>query len=212
MADTKISALTAIDAVASGDEFPCNDVSAVASKKSTAAQLLTYLQSVGMPRVFALASDHAISSTTGTEVTGLGPCTLEAGTYQFKFNLILQSATTTVGPMLGINFTGTAAVKTFQMNWADGSTVLTAYTDDMDDEGTKGLGVIAGMNSKTYTTTAPNLGTTVGVTTINADIGAYIEGTIVVTVSGDLELWHSSETATSTTVKAGSTLSVIRCS
>lgn len=39
MADTKISALTAIDAVASGDEFPANDVSATTSKKVTAQQI-----------------------------------------------------------------------------------------------------------------------------------------------------------------------------
>lgn len=43
MADTKISALTAIDAVAGGDEFAANDVSAAASKKVTADQLGTYL-------------------------------------------------------------------------------------------------------------------------------------------------------------------------
>lgn len=43
MADTKISALTAIDAVAGGDEFAANDVSAVASKKVTATQLAAFI-------------------------------------------------------------------------------------------------------------------------------------------------------------------------
>lgn len=42
MADTKISALTAIDAVAAGDEFPANDVSAVVTKKVTAAQIAAF--------------------------------------------------------------------------------------------------------------------------------------------------------------------------
>ena len=43
MADTKISALAAIDAVATGDQFAANDVSASASKKVTAAQLLDFI-------------------------------------------------------------------------------------------------------------------------------------------------------------------------
>jgi len=208
MADTKISALTAATGAAVANELAINE--AGASKKISITQLVTLLRTLGMPRVFRLAADHAISSTTATEVTDLGPVTLEAGTYMFQYMLIVQSATTTVGPMVGINFTGTAAVKAFRANWADGSTVLTAYTANMDDQGVKGLGVISGMASRAYTTTAPDLGTTTGVTVVNVDILMVVEGILIVTASGDLELWHSSETATSTTVKADSSLSVIR--
>jgi hypothetical protein len=207
VADTKISALTSVTTPASTDEFAVNQ--SATSKKMTLAQIKTYLQTQGMPRVTRLNTQHSVSSTTGTEVTDLSQ-TLEAGTYVVKYNLIVRSATATVGPMVGVNFTGTAAVKTFLMYFGDGSTALTAYTANMDDEGVKGLGVLSGMNTKTYSTTAPNLGTTVGVTTINADIGMYIEGTMIVTASGDLELWHSSETATATSVEVGSSLVVIR--
>lgn len=49
-------------------------------------------------------------------------------------------------------------------------------------------------------------GTTLSVDTINVDMLMIIEGTFVCTVTGDLELWHGSETAASTTVKAGSSL------
>lgn len=166
---------------------------------------------VGQSMVKALASDHAISSTTGTEVTGLGPIKLDAGTYQYQFALIVQSATTTVGPMVGVNFTGTAAVKTIVARWPDATTVITAEVHAMDNVGILGAGFISGMAHNAYSTTAPNLGTTVGVSTINVDIPMVVEGVIVVTAVGDLELWHSSETATSTTVKAGSTLVVTRC-
>lgn len=210
MADTKISALPAVGSVAGTNEFAVNE--AGTSKKASATQITTYLGTVGMPRVKALAADHAISSTTATEVTGLGPMTLEAGTYTFKYSLIVQSATTSVSPMLGINFTGTAATRTFIWMFADGSTSLLAQLFTMDDEGIQTVGFISGRASKTFTTTTPNLGSTaaLAVTTANVDIPCFIEGILVVTVSGDLELWHGSETATSTTVKAGSSLVVIR--
>ena len=207
MADQKVSALTAATVAALANELPINE--AGTSKKISITQLVTLLQSLGMARVKRLGSQHANSSTTGTEVTDL-TMALEAGTYQVQYNLIVRSATATVGPMFGVNFTGTAAVKTFQMQWADASTALTAYTDDMSDDGTKGLGVIAGMNTKAYQTTAPNLGTTVGVKVTASDVGAYIQGTLIVTVAGNLALWHSSETATATSLEVGSSLSVIR--
>jgi hypothetical protein len=35
---------------------------------------------------------------------------------------------------------------------------------------------------------------------------AVIEGYIIVTAAGDLELWHASEVAAASTVKAGSSL------
>jgi hypothetical protein len=207
VADTKISALTAASVAAVANELAINE--AGTSRKVTIDQIKTLLQTLGMPRTKRLNSQHSISSTTGTEVTDL-TMALEAGTYTVQYNLIVRSATSTVGPMLGVNFDGTAAVKTFEFAFADGSTLLTAYTANMDDEGTKGLGVISGMNTKTYSTTAPNLGTTVGVTTTASDIGCYIRGTLIVTAAGNLELWHSSETATATSVEIGSSLVVIR--
>jgi hypothetical protein len=211
MADTKISDMTDLTTLASGDEIPVADASDLAVNKSfTLATLTTYLQAaLGMPRVKRLSSQHSISSTTGTEVTDL-TIALEAGTYVFEYYIICRSATTTVGPMFGVNFDGTAAVKTMSLQFPDGSIALTAYTANMDDEGVKGLGVISGMATKTYTTTAPNLGTTVGVTTTAADIPAYIRGVLIVTVAGNLELWHSSETATATSVEVGTSLVVTR--
>lgn len=206
MADTKISALAAVSAAAAAQEIGVND--ATVSRKVTIAQIETYFETRGMARVWALAADHAISATAATEVTGLGPITLEAGTYKFEFLVLAQSATATVSPMLGVNFTGTAAVRAFKLRYA--STGTAAITGVADDVGAASGQIEESMAQTAFSTTAPNLGATGGVATINASILYAIEGIIVVTVSGDLELWHGSETATSTTVKAGTSAIVIR--
>ena len=206
MADTKISALTAATAAAAANELAINE--AGTSKKLTLTQIETYLRTRGMPRVFALSADHAISATVATEVTGLGPCTLEAGTYVYRFSLIVQTATALVGIGLGVNFTGTSAVRTILLTYP--STGTSANTGIFDDVGA-GTGQLMEHNVQTaFTTTAPNMVNTAGFVTINANVHATIEGILVPTVAGDLELWHSSETATSTTVKTGSSLVVIR--
>jgi hypothetical protein len=207
MADTKISALSAVAAVDGADEAPVND--AGTTKKMSMSQLLTYLKAQGMSRVTRLGTAHTLSSTTGTEVAGLSQ-TLEAGTYTFQYFLIVQSATATVGPMLGINFTGTHTKLNMHFRFADDSTALTAEVHEMDNQGNKAFGFISGMASAAESSSAPDMGTTVGVSTTGQNILCFIEGVIVVTVSGDLELWHSSETATSTSVMEDSSLIVTR--
>jgi hypothetical protein len=206
MPDTKISALTAASAAAAANELAINE--AGTSKKVTLTQVKTLMQTLGMPRVTRLSTQHQLASTTGTEVTDLSQ-TLEAGTYTFTYALIVRSATGTVGPMLGVNFTGTGAPR-MHFRFADASTALTAEVHSMDDQGNKAFGFISGMASNTETTTAPDMGTTVGVASTGTDILCFIEGIIIVTGSGDLELWHSSETATNTSVEVGSSLVVVR--
>jgi hypothetical protein len=201
--DTKISALTAASAAAGANELVINE--AGTSKKLTVAQLQDLL---GITKK-RLTADHAISSTTGTEVTGLEVASLTAGTYDFKYCLLVQSATTTVGPMLGVNFTGTATVF-MHFRFADASASLAAEVHSMDNVGSLGFGFISGMAHNAFSSAAPNMGTTVGVSTINTNILCFIEGKLIVTATGNLELWHSSETATSTTVKAESSVSVVR--
>lgn len=160
------------------------------------------------PRVLEAGADHVISSTTGTEVTGL-KMPLEPGTYAFKYSLLVRSATGTVGPMLGVNFDGTATVNMI-FRFADATTVITAEVHSMDNVGILGAGFISGMAHNAFSTTAPNMGTTVGVAATAADIPCFIEGVLVVTAAGELELWHSSETASSTSVMAKSSLVVQR--
>lgn len=208
MVDSKVSALSAVTSAAGTDEVLVNQGGT--SKKAALSQLETYYKTRGLPRVTRLNSQHAISSTTGTEVTDLSQ-TLEAGTYTFQYVLILRSATTSVSPLLGVNFTGTGAPR-MHFRFADASSSLLAELHTMDDQGSQAFGFISGMANNIETTTAPNMGTTatLAVATAATDTLAFIEGLIIVTGSGDLELWHSSETATATSVEIGSSLIIVR--
>jgi hypothetical protein len=203
--------LTVSDHLAVVDDSDTTDHADGSDKVTTLADLITFLQrNGGLPRVKALAADHSISSTTGTECDM--SLTLEAGTYTFDYYLILQTATTSVSPLVGINFTGTVTAFTAIYYFADASSSLLAELHTMDDEGVNTFGFISGRATRTETTTAPNLGSTatLAASTINVDIPVHITGSIVVSVAGDLELWHSSETATVTRVEAGSSVVVHR--
>jgi len=160
------------------------------------------------PKTKKLASDHAISSTTATEVTGLELVNIQSGTYKFEYWLIVQSATATVSPMYGVNFTGTAAVRKMWLRYL--GTGVTGITGVADDVGVNTGQIHEGNTVTAFSTTAPNLGHTGGVGTINVDILICIEGIMIVTAAGNLEFWHSSETATSTTIKAGSSVILTR--
>lgn len=206
MADTKVSALPAVTAAALTNELPVNE--AGTSKKVTLDQVRTLMETLGKPRVTRLNAQHQLASTTGTEVTDLQQ-TLEAGTYVFTYALIVRSSATATGVLLGVNFTGTGSPR-MHFRFADATTSTAAEVHSMDDQGNLGFGFISGMANNTETTTAPNMGTTVGVATANTDILCWIEGLIIVTGSGDLELWHSSETAANTSVEVGSSLIVTR--
>lgn len=209
MVDTKISALSAASVAAIANELAINE--AGTSKKISITQLITLLQTLGMPRVAKLGSQHDNSTATGTKVTGLDMA-LEAGTYMVDYRLIARSGGTVgTGLYLGVNFsTGTAAVKSFWMDYADASATLLAALGTMADTGAKALGFRMSQPTKAYTTTAPDLGTSVGFKTDASDTMIQVSGIIVVTVAGTLELWHSSETTTLTSVMVGSSVKVIR--
>lgn len=206
MGDLSIGNMSAVSSAATTDAFAVT--AGGVTQKETNAQLITLLQTLGMPRVSAMSGDHAISSATATEVTQFSNATLEAGTYWFSYHLIAQAAVAnTSGIRLGINFTGTAAVRAFELRYT--STGTAANTGIADDVGAN-TGQIHESNPQTaYSTTAPNMGNT-GFVTINSNVLMVVEGTIVVTVSGDLELWHGSSGAVSTTLKAGGSRVIIR--
>lgn len=220
MPDSRITDLTALagTAIAVGDTIEIVDVSnttdnaAGSSRKTTLGDIATALSAgIGLPRVKRLNTDHSLASTTGTEVTDLS-MTLEPGTYVVDYYLIVQSSATATSPLLGLNFTGTAAVRSFIFMFADATSAITAELHTMDDEGVNTFGYISGRATRTFTTTAPNLGSTatLAVATANTDTPVRITGLLIVTASGDLELWHSSETAASTVVETGSSLVVVR--
>lgn len=165
---------------------------------------------LGAPRVSRLGAQHSISSATGTKVTGLDQA-LEIGTFIFNYYLIIRSATLTVSPLLGVNFTGTGT-PLMVFRFADDTAALTDEKHTMSNQGSQAFGFISGMANAVKTTSAPNMGSsaTNAVKTVATDIFVIIEGLVIVTVAGNIELWHSSETATATSVEVGSSLMVVR--
>ena len=157
------------------------------------------------PRTVKLTSAHAISSTTATEVTGLEFSNVQPGTYIAEYWLRCQADAASVqGIGIGINFsTGTAAnPRMILYCCTTGTTAATGVYDDVANVGTGSL--LEGRAAQAYTTTAPNMLNTGGFISANSDVLVKVEVNFVVTVAGNLELWHSSETATSTTIGVGS--------
>lgn len=211
MADTKVSALTAASAIDADDELVI--IEDGNSRRLTLAQLLTYMQTVGNNRIKHCGSQHSVSSTTATEVTEL-QMALEAGTFTFEYYIIERSATITVAPLYGLNFTGTTTKSRWWFEYADlSSTLLAAIGTAAHDVSTSTLGFGMRQAEDDYQTTAPNMhpfATTNPVQTQAVDILVKITGLIVVGVAGNLCLWHGSETNTATTVEIGSSLVVVR--
>ena len=202
MADTKISALTAASAAAAANELAIND--AGTSKKVTLTQIATYLQSIGMPVVVRLGADYTNSTTTGTEVTGLQFAGLVAGTYHVKWVLLVQAALTTTSPKFGVNYTGTVTQMSAHARFPSaGVTAATGQIEDVNNPTTGAIWAYSASTSKT--TTAPDLGPWTGVVAANTNCQIHIEALLVVSDTGDLELWAGSEVATSViTVVTGS--------
>jgi len=179
-----------------GAQYLMADGTTSAGSTSTDSRLITDV----------LTADQSNSTVTLTKVTGLDQ-TLETGIYQFKYMVRYQSSATTTGVRFSVNHTGTLGFFTATERWTDVS--ATASTATTTQNGVISAGQVTGnMSARAKSTTG--WGTTLGVDTINADMMIIIEGTFEVTASGNIELWHGSETANATTVKAGSNLVITK--
>ena len=154
-----------------------------------------------------LAADDTSTSVTLGLVSGLVQhC--EPGTYHFKFVCICQTTDTTVGVSFNANFTGTTTVFQYRWNWTDASS--TAGTGAVTQSDSTTGQVYAAYASRIKRTTAV-FGTTISFDTANADAMIELEGIMIVTVAGDLELYFGSDVATGTqTLRAGSSLILTR--
>lgn len=159
---------------------------------------------IGAPTTRRLNSQHDVASATGTEVTDLS-VTLGSGTYTFTYYLFTQAANTTVGLALGINYTGTMTRMAVHMRYADTGTTATTGVADSATAGIaeEMVGIFATI---TRSTTACNLGPLTNHDAANTDTLIIVEGVIVVSDTGDLELWHNSDAATTTSLMVGSSL------
>lgn len=153
-----------------------------------------------------LGTQHDNSTTTPTEVADL-TCALTAGTYEFRYSLIYQSGATTTGIRLSANFDGSTTKFVQNMRWVDNSATASTAAADQDAVGAAGqvMGAMAGRAGSTA-----GLGTTISVDTANADMFAILEGQMVVSTSGNLELWHGSDVAAISSLMVGCGLVVTK--
>lgn len=198
MADTKISALPAVG-------LPLDGTEQFAVVQGSTSEKITALQ-MGLNTVKALSADQSNSTVTPTKVTGLDTTT-GTGTFIFRYYIRYQSAATTTGVRFDVNHSGT--VTSFVWNQRQVDVSATAATAAPDQDNVQAASAVMGAFASRAKGTAGR-GTTLSVDTANADMLTIIEGLMVVTVSGDLQLYHGSEVAAQSTVKAGTSLILTR--
>jgi hypothetical protein len=163
-----------------------------------------------LPKTAYLSSQHSVSTIAPTEVAGLPMLGLSAGTYNFTYYLIGRTATATVGLNFAVNFTGTATRIVYVLTWIDASATATTGVISSTVNAAAGVTVGGSASIAKGTTTATVSTGTGGATSANTDFFLKIEGILVASTSGDLELWHGSETATATSLEVGSSVVVMR--
>lgn len=152
--------------------------------------------------VKSLAADQSNSTTTATEVTGLTLATA-VGNFVFQYFLLYQSSATTTGIKLSANYSGTVTFFVATARFAGVTTTASAA-----DAGQAVVAAAAGIHNSLSQRAKSTAGVliTASVDVANGDMLMALEGVMVVTVAGSLALWHGSETAAATTIKAGSSL------
>jgi len=208
MPDTKVSLLTAASALGMTDIVPV--VQAGASKRASIAQVIDAAMTriagptgvAGAYMTWQTLTANATGNLTVTPAVVMTTSSVPAGTYTFKYTIIYQSTATTTGVGFSVNHTGTTG--RFASRWSFGSTGGAAATGISDQISIVNAGQL--MEQKSERVKATVSSSTAGVATINADQMAIMEGLIVVSTVGDLQLRHNSETAVSTSVMANSSL------
>jgi hypothetical protein len=216
VADTKISALTAVATPATTDEFPVNQSGA--SKKMTLAQILAAVRKqgtgssvaanangAGTVTVQTLTSNATANSTT-TNAVVMTTTSLAAGTYKYRYDIIAQSGATTTAHKFAVNFTGTVTKTVYHLFFPSQGVTAATGVVDQDQNVTTG-NVWAHESARANNVT---LGPGTDLDTASADIHYVVEGILVVSTSGDLQLLHGSEVAASSQVMSGTTLTLER--
>ncbi len=212
MADTKVSALTAMDAGASGDEFPANDVSAAASTKVTALQLKNFIgptlitgnsgaanAAAAPAETWQILSSNAAGNATTTLATVMTTTSLPAGTYYFKYYVRYQVDATTTGVKFAVDYSGTVTWVLVRHTFSVEATAASSLVADSNFTAAA-AGIQTNMEFRTDAAVA---GPTTSADTATADMFWVIEGIMAVSTSSDLLLRHASEVAANTTVMAG---------
>lgn len=204
-ADVKISALPAATTVSNNDEFPANQ--AGTTRKVTIGQaartrIAGSSGAAGLTETWqVLTADCAANSTTTLAVC-MTTTGLPAGSWLFEYHVGWTSATTTVGANFAVN--STATVTSFVASRRYNSTGTAAASGVSDGV----AAILTGQLVEHMSTRTNNgsMGPNTGVDTANSAEYDIIRGLVTTTTTGDLELKHASENATSTQVRAPTTL------
>lgn len=215
MADTKISALTAVTTPADTDEFAVNQGGT--SKKMTLAQIEAHICLIisgnsgtanaggaGSETWQVLTANAAANSTT-TIATVMTTSTIPAGTYFYRYDIITASAATTTAQKFSVNATGTVTKHLYHLFFP--SAGVTAATGAVDQELNATTGAVWAHESTRTNNTTLGPGTDHDTT---GDVHYVIEGVLVTSTSGNLLLGHASEVAAASTVQAGTMLRLSR--
>lgn len=153
-----------------------------------------------------LLSDQSNSTVTPTNVTGI-EVAMGVGTWVWQYTVRYQAAATTTGVRFDVNHDGTVTTHVWNQSWVGSLNTTSSDAPDQDMIAALG-GVMSAFASRAKGTAGR--GTTLSVDAANSDMLCTIEGITVVTVAGNLELWHGSEVAAASTVKAGTGLVAIK--
>ena len=215
MADTKISALTAVATPAGTDEFGVNQ--AGASKKMTLAQVRAFgwtlisgnsgnaSAEAAPSETWQVLTSNATANSTTTIATVMTTSSLPAGTYAYRYDIITQSAATTTAQKFSVDATGTVTKHLYHLFFP--SAGVTAATGVVDQEVNVTTGSVWAHQSTRVDGTVLGPGTDHDATT---DVHYVIEGVLVTSTSGNLLLGHASEVAAASTVQSGTMLRLQR--
>ncbi len=166
---------------------------------------LVKVQAAGAVFVKSLAADQSNSTTTLTNVTGI-ELACGVGTWIFQYNVIYQAAAATTGVRFSVNHDGTVTSFVANRRYGGG----TAASSDVPDQDLVAAGaqIISAFSARAKSTLG--WGTTLSVDTAGADMFEIIEGSLVCSIAGNIELWHGSEVAAASTVKGGTGLMLVK--
>lgn len=150
-----------------------------------------------------LASDVPNSTSTAAKITGLDTA-LAPGTYAFQYFVRYQCADVGTGIKCSVNFTGTQTSFTINMRYGTGGT--TAVSDSANQNANGAAGNLHQSWTRRAPATNAEMGPINNVDTADADMLVILEGLIIVTVAGNIELYAASDIAATSTVKAGTSL------
>ena len=198
MADTKISALPAASVAAVANEFAINE--AGISKKVTLQQIADFLvkRAAGTTVAAGAYTTQLVLAANSANITGLVLTTVMSitavpvGRYYFKCQLIYQTTALTTGMGTAVNFTGTLTQFVVERRFSDN--IATASSGAASEINVLAANAVyASQGKRTLNTLIGAV--TISVDTANADMITNIEGFMVVSVAGDLEIKLEAELA-----------------